>query len=217
MAKPAHVRLTLDGVVGTKAAPVERWSHSLSFPAAAVGLGDEDAALFAKVDLVASRWNTHLSPVMPQDVVLTGIKMAHVGADGLIPTRADGSYIQGVWDGDIPGGMAKQPIPLQTALCVSLTTGRAGPTGKGRFFLPWPALSLDADDKLLPVAQVEGIIDNVKGFVDAVAVVVGHAPQVVSSKGYMSEVLGIRIGRAPDTMRSRREDAQEGYLSLPLA
>lgn len=217
MAKPAHTRVTFSGLIGTAAAAVEQWSFNLCFPSTATGAAATLASLQDKADLANGKWSNEMASVMPSDVVLNKVRVAHVGDDGHVTKRADGSYVQADGIASVAGTQAKQPMPLQTALCVSLNTGRAGPTGKGRFFLPWPALSLDMTDKRLPVAQVEGFIDNVQAWLNTTQTAMGEGLVVVSSKGYISEVVSVRIGRAPDTMRSRREDAPEGYITLPLA
>src|SRR5687768_6064565 len=160
MPKPAHTRVTLSGVVGTVAAPVERWSCSLGFPAAALPAATSDSAADTIAASVGSAWNAMLD-VMPQDVILTETRVAAIGADGLTLTRADGTYVQGIDNTPWVGTLAKQPMPLQTALCVSLNSTRPGATGKGRFFLPWPAISLDSTDKRIPEAQITGLIDDV--------------------------------------------------------
>lgn len=217
MAKPAHTRLTYSGVVGTSSAALEHWSFSLNFPASVLPPETEDAAADALANQARFAYADQLADTMPLDIVLTETRIAAIGADGLTVRRGDGSYVQGINVGPAGGAMAKQPAPLQQALCVSLQTSRAGATGKGRFFLPWPALSLDADDKRIPVAQVEGFIDDVGAWLSALQTNLGGQLQVVSSKGYMTEVGLIKIGRVPDTMRSRREDLVEGYVTLPLA
>jgi hypothetical protein len=214
--KPAHTRVTFEGVIGTAVAPVENWALNINFPASVTGAAATDAALGALAQDASTAWNNSLSPIMGSDVVLNKVRVASVDDTGHVHQRADGTYVQAdngsVW----AGAMAKQPVPLQTALCVSLTTLRPGPTGKGRFFLPWPALSLDADDKRIPIAQVNGVIDNIKAFLQALATEFGQDPIVVSSKGYTSAVTGLKVGRVPDTMRSRREDSPEGYITAAL-
>ncbi len=55
----------------------------------------------------------------------------------LVNKNADDAYKQGDSVADAAGGTSGSVVmPLQTALVVSLTTNRAGPTGKDRFYLP---------------------------------------------------------------------------------
>lgn len=217
MAKPSHTRITYSGVFGTATTPVEHWSFNLCAPAAALAADASPATAAAQATAARGPFNTFMGANMGSDIVLTETRIASVNDAGLVNVRPDGSYVQGVNLTTSVGGAAKQPVPLQQALCISLTTGRAGPTGKGRFFLPWPAVSLDADDKRIPVAQVTPLLAAIQTWLQNLQTGIGAQLQVVSSKGYMSEVTGIRCGRVPDTMRSRREDSPEGYLLLPLA
>lgn len=216
MPKPAHTRVTFSGIVGEGAAILEEWSFNLNFPAGMLSEADLPGTAENLADLLASKYNQTVQDIMPLDVSLTKVRVAAVDALGHVETRDDGSYLQGDWTGDLPGAMAKQPVPLQTALCVSLSTARPGPTGKGRFFLPWPALSLDADDKRIPIVQAQSALDQAVQLVRGAGDILGEDPVVVSSKGYVSTVTGLKVGRVPDTMRSRREDLVESYLLAPL-
>lgn len=212
--KPQHIRTTYSGVLGTPTAPVEHWSYSLSGPYQDWTANDD--AFFDDLawgmDYAWGKANS-LQDMMPSDVVLTECRIALIGADGKTKKRADGSYLQGVIQTETAGIQATQGAPAQQALCVSLTTARQGATGKGRFFLPWPALSLDHTDKRLPVAQAESARDKIAVFLAEHAVRTTVPIHVVSSKGYTSAVTGFRLGRAPDTLRSRREDVPEGYVN----
>lgn len=217
MAKPAHTRVTFEGVVGTAAAPLERWSLNVNFPADAEPLTGTQLVSDSVAEDAAGAWVASFQNDMPSDVVLTQVKVAHVNADGHVGLRADGSYAQGVWTGELAGEQPPQAMPLQTALCVSLVTARSGPTGKGRFFLPWPGYSVSTSTKILSEANATSAATLAVAFLNSLATSLTFPPQVVSSKGYMSQVVGVRVGRVPDTMRSRREDLPEGYVSLPLA
>lgn len=217
MPKPAHTRCTFEGVIGSVAAPLERWSFNVNFPADG-SFGDGPQALD---DLIAAgardAYAERVQYVMGADVVLTQVKVASVLETGKVAKRADGSYAQGVWVGSLGGSLDAQAMPLNVALCVSLKTLRAGATGKGRFFLPWPGLGVSSADKRLTAANAQFVGEKTRDFLNTLAGVMVNQPQVVSSKGYMSEVIGIKIGRVPDTMRSRRDDLPEGYVTVPLA
>lgn len=217
MPKPAHTRVTFEGVFGTVAAPIEHWSFNVNFPADALPADGTDLVADAVATDAAGAFNTTIRGYFPSDVICTRVKVAHVNADGHVATRPDGSYVQGIWEGSLAGAGARQPMPLQTALCISLLTGRPGPTGKGRYFVPWPAIGLDDLTKQISALDAETRAGREVDFLNALAAVMTFPPQVVSSKGYMSEIIGVRIGRVPDTMRSRREDLPEGYVTAFLA
>ena len=217
MPKPAHTRVVFEGVIGSVAAPIEHWAFGVNFPVDVLPADGTQTVDDAVAASLKDAYSANINPLMPPDTILTGVKVSRVGADGHVEHRADGSYVQGGWIGSVVGTMAGSPdYPLQTALCVSLTTLRPGSTGKGRFFLPFPGYTL-ADDKRLTSVNTNAVATMTKDFLNALATVTTFPPQVVSSKGYMTEVTGLRVGRAPDTMRSRREDLVEGYIDLPLA
>lgn len=217
MAKPAHTRITVEGHIGASSTNViERFSFSLNSVDDVAISGATDAALTAKAQTIHSAIFTQLVDVFPSNCWFDKTKIASVDAAGLYRVRGDGSYVKAEVADSFAGTQAASGMPLGVALCVSLVTARSGPTGKGRFFLPWPSLSLDTTTRLVPEAQINGLIDDVAAWLGDVNDVAGVNLAVVSSKGYTSDVTGIRIGRKPDTMRSRTEDLAEGYIAASV-
>lgn len=216
MPKPAHCRVTFEGLVGTVAAPVEHWAFGVNFPREALDADGNDTVDNALAATLKGVWDSTLKAITPGDNFLTQVKVSRIGADGHVEKRADSSYAQGVWVGSSVGGAGTVVVPLQTALVVSLTTARSGSTGKGRIFLPFPGMVLQVADKRLSAADTTTVAQTAKAFLNGLATPMTFAPQVVSSKGYMSQVTGVRVGRTPDTMRSRRSDSPEAYVTLPL-
>jgi hypothetical protein len=217
MAKPEHTRVTFEGITGQIATPVEHWAIGVNFPADALPIDGNQIVDDLVAANAAGAWYNNLRLKMPSDVWCLKVKVARIGADGHMRRRADGSYVQGLTDVTQPGTQAQQGIPLQTALVASLKTLRPGPTGKGRIFLPFPAKPIDVNAKTISFGDAQDIANTTKAFLNALAGVMTFAPQVVSSKGYMTPVTGVRVGRVPDTMRSRRSDVIEGYAEVPLA
>lgn len=217
MAKPAHVRVTFAGLVGTVAAPVEHWAFGVNFPRESLDADGNDAVDNALAANCKGSWDAALKPYTPGDNFLTEVKVSRIGGDGHVEKRADGSYAQGVWVGSSVGAAGTITLPLSTALVCSLTTARSGPTGKGRMFLPFPGMVLQVADKRLSAADAATMAGAGRQFLNALGVLMTFPAQVVSSKGYMSPVTGVRIGRVPDTLRSRRRSSPEAYVALPLA
>lgn len=212
--KPAHTRITFSGHVGGSSTSItERWSFSLNSADAVAISGATEAELDAIAAGANAAYHGSLNNGMPSNCFLTSVKVASIDALGQYRQRGDGSYVLGEDNTIRTGVEAASGMPLQVALCVSLTTARSGPTGKGRFFLPWPALSLDTTTRLIPTNQMTDVVSRTKTFLGALNDLTGINLAVVSSKGYASDVTGFRIGRAPDTMRSRREDLIESYVS----
>lgn len=217
MPKPAHTKVVFEGVRGTVAAPLERWAFGINFPADAVPVTGSDIVDDAIASECATAYDDNWFTAMNTDTILTRVKVSRVSADGTIALRGDGSLVQGEWIGSKPGETAPMETPLQLAICVSLQTLRSGATGKGRFFIPMIAANVEATSKLLPVASQTNVANRAKAFLNDLATILTFPPQVVSSKGYMTPVTSVRVGRVVDTLRSRRADLPEEYYSLPLA
>lgn len=214
MAKPAHLRVVFSGVIGTVVAPLERWAFGINFPHEASTVANDDVVDNLIAEDYANAYGTNYQASMPSDVILTQVKHSLVNGAGHVELRPDGSYAQGVWNGSKAGVNAPQQVPLQQALCVSLMTHRSGATGRGRFYLPWPTQMIEAATKRWPAATAAGYAALARDFLSDLADIATFAPQVVSSKGYMTPVTGVRVGRKPDTMRSRSEDVPEEYQSV---
>ena len=216
-----HMLITMTGRYGTAAAPVEFWSWSIKVTHA--GLNSKTAELQPVADAVSAAYGTHLVSLFKSDVVLTRARVAnvvltngrnHVEKDGV------GQFVQADALTERPGSATNATVmPLQTALAVSLVSDRAGPSGRGRFWLPWPAMNLGTDYRL-STASADAVLNSVRGWTRAVSAIPYRTGTIgplliLSSKGFTSGVTQLRVGRAPDTMRSRRSDVLEGYSTLP--
>jgi len=117
---------------------------------------------------------------------------------------------------DIPGGgTSQQTFPNQVALAVTLTTGfTRGPAHKGRFYLPLPNGSIDANGLMSASAAIaiSGAVDTLITAVNAVdanyeMAVFSRRPSGPGNR----KVTGNLIGRAFDTQRRRRRKLVEDY------
>lgn len=211
MPRPAHTLVTWEGTTGGNL--VEEFSFGLR---CAPGISADDAALNAAAITCMGAFSASdgLAQHVGGNVRLKRVTVVRVKADGDWDTNADGSFQKGVWEGDLPGQAAGANLPLQAALVVSLVTNRPGPTGKGRFFIPMGRKDLEADGRISTVEQNATAI-RAALFVQRVGDAVGDVV-VASSKGYLSPVTAVRVGRVVDTMRSRRRDQVEDYQQNAL-
>lgn len=207
-----HNRITLSGIFGALAAPVEEWSWSF---ATAPSTSGEPGAMIALATEVMSLYGTHMAPMFGPNVVLTRTRAAAINESGHVPQTADGQYLQGdnVTTKVGTGSQVGQPI-LQQALAVSLVTPRAGASGKGRFFLPatvhpvgtgYTLASTNTQAVATAAAAFLSGVANSNAFVGGIL--------VCSYKGFASPVTGVRVGSVPDTMRSRRGRLTEIYAT----
>lgn len=194
----------MSGVFGGTAAPYERWTFRLNL---APGEAGADLAALAEAARVA--FNQSLIDSIRPHARLTEIKTASIGVDGKYLTDP---VVLGV---DVGGnGQVGLDYPSQVALAVSLGTERRGATGRGRFYLPAPAVSLDFSTGQVFAAQCEAVRANAAFFLTQLNTAAGFGNVVVaSSKGYLSPVTSVRVGRVLDTIRSRRTDTREDYTT----
>lgn len=224
MAVIPHHRLTFRGVFGQASGPIETWSVNLAMsndPTNAT-----PAALTTLAGLAKTAWTTHMAPLYSSLTGLVQVRVASLGSDGRVVQTGAGAYVQGDWLGDQRGTTAQGSwgaYPLQTALVASLVTGRAGPAGKGRIFLPFPETMQLGNDYRITTTQATTAATKVKDFIAALntalgnqVTVVGATSSITGKEATLSTVTGVRVGRVPDTMRSRRGDAIEGYVSVSL-
>ncbi len=214
-----HLRLTLSGEFQghSNAAVYERFSFrvNMSDP------GDVSSSRFSAdglADVVADCTAFFGSPgaAISADCRLREVKWAKIGPNGLY--RAD-PLIAAV---NTPGGGGPGlRYPPQIALAVSLQSATRGPRGKGRFYLPGPSLAFDPSDALIAAAAAGGVRDAATAWLNNLNAWPGidaNDPKVTiaSTSGINSDVTGVRVGRALDTIRSRRGDLPEGYTPLSV-
>lgn len=217
----AHWKVTMNGTLGNAAGgPVERFSMGVCMETAFAPGSVSDADPFwsdVKNDCVAFFGRAETS--IHAAAKLTEVKIARIGADGKY-TQDPRIYAVSQAGGATAGGLH----PPQCSLVVSMTSGRRGPSGKGRFYLPLPAVTLDPATMVIADAQRDAIAGSAQTFLnnlnDAVAldVVTGPVVVIASTKGFNTPVTGVRVGQAIDTVRSRRRSLKEAFdAPLPVS
>lgn len=216
MPRPAHLMIVHKGVFGTAAAPAEVWQFGLRADTSILAL--TQAARNTLAEGVKTAYAVNLAPQINGNAVLTDIELRQIDAAGLEPKDAGGAYSgQGRWTGVVAGGGGSFVYPLQTATVVSLTTARAGASGKGRCFIPLVNGVLGGDFRTTS-ATATGLMDAFRNYVVELNTTVLAGPCVVAStKGFLSPITGFRVGRVPDTQRSRTGAMQEGYSTRGIA
>lgn len=221
MPRPAHTLMSWSGLYGPAGTPVEEWTFTLKAPEVIFAVpGDRDLLATALKDAYATNFVTSYR----SSIRLTRTRVAQVGVDGRVTRDGNGAYNQADDLTVVPGtSTSSTAYPPQVALCFSLVTERAGPEGKGRFFMPAPVVPVDLDTLVIATAAAQVQVDRAADFLrdvnDALGLHAtvngGGAPKVsvVSSKGYVSQVNEVKMGRAYDTQTRRRGALLEGYVS----
>lgn len=210
-----HLRVIARGALGPQGGAWEEFSYSIAMGTTGAALEvteDYLADLAADVRAFHARPDTNIAA----DARLTEIKVAHIGVDG----KWVGYAPLYRWTGNVAGGrgpaglfMANAP---QVALACSLRTAAPGPRGRGRFFLPLPAVSANSVDGLIPAATANAVAGSLKTLVQNLNERPGLSTNamrtcVASTFGGIYPVTEVRVGRVLDTVRSRRADLQESY------
>jgi hypothetical protein len=216
-----HLRLTLSGELrqgSNSPAVLERFSLRVNMTDPGLtGSNSFDQGRLDDMAADAVAFWARPATLICQSAWLTEVKLARVGPLG---TYREAPLIKAVNQRGGDPNVVNHRYPLQVALAVSLGTARRGASGRGRFYLPSPSVTMEADTTLEVGAQI-AVRDSVAQFLNDlnnVSGIDGNAPQVVvaSSKGYNSKVTTVRVGQVLDTIRSRRASLMESY-TLPAA
>lgn len=214
---PAHTRITFSGTFGPEAAPVEIWSFNINH----AQILDPPGDLAAAATQMRAAWVAQIAALQHNTVKLTRVRVAQVNALGKVPINSQGAYLQGDSLGINAGELTGSGFfPLQTALCVSLETTRAGASGKGRFYLPAPPYPLNEATFGFVAANVTTVSTRARAFINLINSTLTPAAGgvvVASSKGFVSDVVAVRVGSIPDTQRRRRNALPEAYVRTALA
>lgn len=209
MAFVPHVALTVSGTLGDATAPVEDWAFRLNFGASS----GTDLPAGAKYDQPAADaiWTaaaaliTNGSCRFSTNVQLRQVKLSSIDANGRLVGNAT------VKAGTMVQGSGTNRFPPQVAWVASLMTGIRGGSNRGRIFLPGPAIDIDGATFLTSTLDRGNMEAQVVTFLRACQTAVAAPLVVASSKGFSTPVATVRMGRALDTMRSRRTKVPESY------
>ena len=208
----ARNRLVISGTLGTP--PVEAWSVGLNFTDNNGGLIATQAALEAWAINVRGQLLAYTA---------SGVIDQHLSTVGRI-TRVDAYYYPGAGPATLQAsapfgtpraGSNAPTAPFQTARCISLRTGQAGRSFRGRIY--WPAVGVTiGNDGRAPISQANGDVfrNLLVGFENDGTVSDRLALAVYSEKlDQITPVTSLRFGDVLDTQRRRRDALPENYVS----
>lgn len=160
--------------------------------------------------------------LISQNAKLTTVKVNEINEQGHYASQST-TYHD--WVTPVPGTGGLNATPPQVACAVTLRTAlRRGPGANGRFYLPLPALSLDANGQMA-AATAQAYADAAGTMLNGVATALGGR-LVVASQGTSPlrktpattiippahvPVTRVEVGRVYDTQRRRRSDLLEAY------
>lgn len=207
-----------EGVIGaTAATPVEAWSFGFHLSGAMLPDG-YDAVLpgcWAAVAALIGRTDATGAMFHPQ-VWLTEVMAASKGADGKLQAGFYSRYSEGPVNGKASQA-SSAAVPFQTALAVTLDAGKPAAGRFNRFYLPVPAGG-DLQVGLLTTDRALGYATAARTMLNAVSFAMNLDGITVASARWGTnrppEV--VKVGRVPDTVRSRRTSLVEDYQIQPF-
>lgn len=229
MVAPAAEAVIVSGIFGSVAGPAEEWSFRLMVRDY---ITNDQAKRQAFADAIATSWATNVRPLHPNTVHRTRVRVVALTDNGAgkhkYLKRADGSYV--LADNLVTAqgsGVSSVVLPPQVAVTASLQTAAAGARGKGRVFLPFTVHPLAATDFRISETDALAIANGFRLFVQGINTAAGAnqdtvnaVPRVCVYSGadnVLRPVTQVKVGRALDTMRSRRGDLPEGYSIANVA
>lgn len=205
-----HTLVTLRGKQFTTQ---EDWAFGMRFSGSAL----PTQSFADSVAAAAKTWITTASSGYSAQTVLTAVKVAPIGPDGLyrpgevafesFPSAAVGSFASAVVH------------PPQIALAMTLQSAQPrGPVHQTHCYLPGPHFPLEsASSARITVANIGNVLANFRTMVLALNAIGFGSLSVKSKKfGQDATVVTLRCGRAFDTIRSRRTSIPEDYQTLAL-
>ena len=120
-------------------------------------------------------------------------------------------------------GVGTASMPAQSAVAVSTRANIVGRGGRGRYYVPGLSTSLVATDGSVSGGTQTALNVATKAFIDSAQGVIGglsvmRALYMITSAGKPTGVrpVEVRTGSMVDTIRSRRAQTPEEYVSLDL-
>lgn len=207
----SHSKVTFGGDLGTGTNP-EQWACSLRLGYDGIdgmisspSIGEENGIVNA-----LKGWIANPNMGINQLATMRYVKFAWLDAAG--------HYVEDSSLHELPATIkgTAAPVavkPFQTAMVVTLHTGKRGAQNRGRFYSPLPTMNLEPSG-LFPAADIALIATATAQLISSINASLLQACQVIvaSSKGHGSYVTGVTVGRVPDTVRSRRRSLQEQYV-----
>jgi hypothetical protein len=205
---------TLRGVMG-EGASVDNFSHSLGI------VSNADAATVAQA--IHESWYTVMQQAslgLDSDynasTQWTDVTVAQV-LDPMVPDLSAATHA--AFNPPIPGLGIAITLPQQTALAVSLKAG-VRPNGtafRGRFYLPAMQTTAVIGAGLLDPAIQQKVANAITGHFSRLTAQ-GHVPSIWSRtvEDLVQPIDEIRVGNKFDTIRRRRNDLPETYVSAAI-
>lgn len=203
----AHHRVTLSGILGTAANPIDGFSFGFCTSAT---LEEAPANWEATTSAFIVSWFQN-ADYLSANAILREVKFSLKGIDGKDAATSTRIAVNQAATG--PTAV----YPYQVALAVSLGAQSDVRRAKGRFYLPLPTMPLTGAENRISDAIRGTVAGHVKNLLDGVATRMGESIVVASGVDGNHSVETVRVGNKLDTIRSRRNAFPETYSVTTLA
>jgi hypothetical protein len=203
-----HTRVRCNGIFGTLSGPVEIFSYGFALDATNFAVPATTDGLVAAIVALHSGDRAAIATQM----ILTEVAFSNVSGAGV----QIGETLRVPLE--VPGGGGSMAHPPQVAWRVSLGSGLRGKSQRGGFYLPGPTVSTGAETGLVTEQKATNCATAVVEMINQINAVGDPGGRVViaSSVAGNVPVNQVRVGRALDTIRTRRNALVEGYITPQL-
>jgi hypothetical protein len=207
MPREAHIRVRCNGTIGLQSDPFEIFSYGFSLGAGDFLTVPQLAQLQALVETYHSREYTGIRPTAR----LTEIAVSTVNALG--KQVGDTQRVQT----SVAGGGSGADHPPQIAYRVSLDDQIRGRSHKGGWYVPCPGWGIDAGTGQTSLDNAANAVIAAVDLINGLNALASIPNVVIASALGNLPVTRVRVGRAADTVRSRRNSVAEGYQQALVA
>lgn len=169
---------------------------------------------------IASLNTNKIFPAAPLEILSTAARITQVRTEFYDPT---GKLTQVAEIGATSAavGSFTPNKPFQSAMVVSLRTGRAGRSYRGRLYLPALNVTLTPATLRIDPAIRNGVSSQMAAWLRDIANVAPGVPRidpvVVSQTiGVVTGITNVEVGDILDTQRRRRDSLEEAYFSTDI-
>lgn len=205
MGYAAHYRVSLEGIIGTAALPVEIFSTSFSLSATLAQAPPNWEQAVA--DRIISFWGTGAAEV-GGTAILKRVKFSLKATTGL--DAAQPVIVNAPGMGKL-GGSDSQSLPITCATVLSLNSAGDTRHAKGRMYLPAPTVSVDPSTGFFTANGTGGQATGWAGLFRGVQTDSGEVVVVASKTDGNHAVTHLRSGNVPGNIRRRKNKLHETY------
>jgi hypothetical protein len=203
-----HIRIRCNGVMGPVSNPFETFSYGFSL--GTVPSADWDGEALAGI---CAAYHARADTGIADTAVLQEVAISLVGPTGVQVGDTERVTIT------TPGGRSSgTPFPPQIAYRVSIGDGLRGRSHRGGWYVPLPAMGIsNKNDPRMAAGDATSAASSAALLITQLQATAAGRQFVIAS-GVLGNlpVSVVRVGRAYDTMRSRRTNLPEDYSTATL-